>query len=89
MLAGLNRWKGDKIPDKIGTVTCNSATYLEPAREYLVWGRLPKTTSLSPGSAVMTEPTTSRSAPRGIMVARIVTPLWADRWVPFENHEHF
>lgn len=35
-LAGLNRWMGDKIPDKIGTVKCNSAVCLEPGCEYLV-----------------------------------------------------
>uniref|UniRef100_A0A3B1KC70 Gypsy retrotransposon integrase-like protein 1 n=1 Tax=Astyanax mexicanus TaxID=7994 RepID=A0A3B1KC70_ASTMX len=82
MLAGLNRWSGKNVPDKIGTVKCNSATYLEPGQEYLVWGKLPKTTSVSPGSAVMTECTSSHSVPRGIMVARVITPLWGDRWVP-------
>lgn len=75
MLARMNRWRGDNIPDKIGTVRCNSAICLDPGREYRVWGKLPKTTVVSPGSAVMTEPTTSRLAPRGIMAARIVTPL--------------
>lgn len=29
----------------------------------------------------MTEPTSSHSAPRGIMVARVITPLWGNRWV--------
>ncbi|XP_076862436.1 uncharacterized protein LOC143514750 [Brachyhypopomus gauderio] len=84
MLAGLDRWRGNEIPDNIGTVKCNSATLLEPGREYLVWGKLPKSNVMSPGSAVMTEPTSSRSAPRGIMVARVVTPLWGDRWVPLK-----
>lgn len=32
----------------------------------------------------MTEPTTSHSAPRGIMVARVMTPLWGDGWVPLK-----
>lgn len=32
----------------------------------------------------MTEPTSSHSVPRGIMVARVVTPLWGDRWVPLK-----
>ncbi|KAJ8007986.1 hypothetical protein DPEC_G00100040 [Dallia pectoralis] len=39
---------------------------------------------VSPGSTVMTEPTSSHAAPRGIMVARVVTPLWGDRWVPLK-----
>lgn len=84
MLAGLDRWRGDVIPDKIGTVRCNSAVCLEPGREYLMWGKLPKSSVISPGSAVMTEPTTCRSAPRGVLVARVVTPLWGDRWVPLK-----
>lgn len=84
MLSGLNPWKGEDVPDKVGTVRCNSAIYLEPGREYLVWGKLPKATAVSPGSAVMTEPTSSRSAPRGVLVAKIVTTLWGDRWVPLK-----
>ncbi|KAI4872847.1 hypothetical protein NFI96_029961, partial [Prochilodus magdalenae] len=48
MLAGLNRWKGDKIPDKIGTVTCNSATYLEPALEDFELTSYPQSTLSGP-----------------------------------------
>ena len=84
MLSGVNPWKGEAVPDKVGTVRCNSATCLEPGREYLIWGKLPKDTVVSPGSAVMSEPTSSRSIPRGIMVARLVTTLWGDRWVPLK-----
>lgn len=39
---------------------------------------------ISPGSTVVTEPTSSHSAPTGIMVARVVTPLSGDRWVPLK-----
>ncbi|KAI4878077.1 hypothetical protein NFI96_011685, partial [Prochilodus magdalenae] len=84
MLAGVNRWRGATLPDKIGTVRCNSAVCLEPGREYLVWGRLPKSVKVSPGSAVLTEPTSSHSAPRGIMVAKLVVSLWSDGWVPLK-----
>lgn len=84
MLSGLCPWKGDDVPDKVGTVKCNSATYLEPGREYLIWGRLPKSSTISPGSTVITEPTSSRSAPRNVLVAKIVTPLWGDQWVPLK-----
>ncbi len=30
MLAGLNRWRGNDMPEKIGTVRCISAVCLEP-----------------------------------------------------------
>ena len=84
MLSGLNPWKGGDVPDKVGTVRCNSATCLEPGCEYLIWGKLPKNTVVSPGSTVMTEPTSPRSAPRGVLVAKLVTQLWGDRWVPLK-----
>jgi len=32
----------------------------------------------------MTETTSSRSAPRGVLVAKIVTTLWGDRQVPLK-----
>ncbi|XP_039503265.1 uncharacterized protein LOC120459855 [Pimephales promelas] len=84
MLSGLNPWRGEDVPIKIETVRCNSATCLEPGREYLIWGKLPKNTAVSPGSTILTEPTSSRSAPRGVLVAKIVTSLWGDRWVPLK-----
>lgn len=56
MLAGLHRWGDSEMPDKIGTVHCNSATCLELGCEYLLWGKLTKPTHVSPGSAMMTEP---------------------------------
>lgn len=36
---------------------------------------------MSPGSAVMTEPILSHSVPKGIMVTRIIAPLWGEGWV--------
>lgn len=84
MLAGMDRWRGEEVPYKIGTVRSNSAVCLEPGREYLLWGKLPKSTPVSPGSTVMTELTSCRSAPRGILVARMVTSLWGDRWIPLK-----
>ena len=84
MLAGLDRWRGEDVPYRIGTVRSNSAVCLEPGREYLLWGRLPRSTAVSPGSTVMTELTTCRSAPRGVLVARMVTSLHRDRWVPIK-----
>lgn len=84
LLAGLNRWSGEDAPDKVVTVRCNRAVTLEAGTEYLIWGKLPKGTKLSPGSTVVSEPTSSHSAPRGILVARTVTPLWGDGWVPLK-----
>ena len=84
LLAGLERWSDDVVPDKVGTVRCNRAVTLTAGSEHLVWGTLPKNVKISPGSTVMTEPTSSHSAPRGVMVARVVTPLWGDRWVPLK-----
>ena len=84
LLSGLERWSGGEAPDKVGTVRCNRAVTLPAGSEYLVWGKIPENVRISPGSTVMTEPTSSHSAPRGIMVARVVTPLWGDRWVPLK-----
>ena len=84
MLSGLNPWQGGSVPDKIGTVRCNSATCLEPGREYLLWGKLPKNINISPGATVLTEPTSSHSAPRGVLVAKIIVHLSGDRWVPLK-----
>uniref|UniRef100_A0A8C6KM80 Gypsy retrotransposon integrase-like protein 1 n=2 Tax=Nothobranchius TaxID=28779 RepID=A0A8C6KM80_NOTFU len=84
LLAGLDRRSGEDVPDKIGTVRCNTAVTLEAGTEYLLWGKLPKDTRLSPGLTVMSEPTTSHSAPRGILVARALTQLWGDRFVPLK-----
>lgn len=39
---------------------------------------------LSPGSSVMVESSTSRCIPRGIMVGRVITPLWGDGWTPMK-----
>ncbi|KAK0150419.1 hypothetical protein N1851_008482 [Merluccius polli] len=81
-LANLERWRGDEIPDRVGTVKLKQAVALEPMSEHVVWGRLPKGTRLSVGSAVIVEPSSSRCVPRNILVGRVVTPLWGDGWVP-------
>ncbi|KAI3368288.1 hypothetical protein L3Q82_008000 [Scortum barcoo] len=82
MMAGLTRWRGENIPDKVGTVKLTQAVTLQPKKEYLLWGRLPGNAPMSPGSTVMVEPTTSKCAPRGIIVGRVITQLWGDGWTP-------
>lgn len=82
MMAGLTRWRGEDVPDKVGTVKLTQAVTLQPKQEYLLWGRLPSNVPMSPGSTVVVEPTSSKCAPRGIMVGRVVTHLWGDGWTP-------
>ena len=84
MLAGVRQWKGDDLPDKVGTVKLRQAVTLLPGHEHLVWGKLPGNLRGPPGSTVMVEPTSSRAVPRNILVGRVVTPLWGDGWVPMK-----
>ncbi|CAI5660169.1 unnamed protein product [Oreochromis niloticus] len=68
--------------DKIGTVKLKRAVTLEPLTEHLVWGRLQLVNSGEVGSAVVVEPTGSRSGPRSVMVGRTVAHLNSDGWLP-------
>ena len=72
------------MPDKIGRVRLRQSITLEPLREHLVWGKLSASAPLSAGSTVIVEPTQSRSRPRNVLVGRVVTPPWGDRWVPLK-----
>lgn len=83
-LSCIIRWSGPELPDKVGTVRLRQAVTIAPQQEYLVWGKLPSSAPVLPGSSVIVEPTSSRSAPRGIIVGRVVTPMWGDRWVPMK-----
>ena len=73
-----------ELPDKIGTVKLKQSVTLLAMQEHLVWGKLPNNALMSPGSTVLVEPTSSKSMPCNIMVGRVVTPLWGDRWVPMK-----
>ena len=84
MMASLTRCRGEDVPEKVGTVKLTQAVTLLPKQEYLLWGRLPSNVPKSPGSTVIVEPTTSRCVPRGIMVGRVVTPLWGVGWTPMK-----
>ncbi|XP_060760477.1 uncharacterized protein LOC132870694 [Neoarius graeffei] len=79
MFTSVEQWKGQEIPEKVGTVKLTQAVTLLPRHEHLVWGRLPPNVPMSPGSTVMVEPTGSKAQPRGVLVGRLVTPLWGDR----------
>lgn len=82
MLSGITRWKGDVIPDTIGTVKLASAVTLMPRHEHIVWGKLPSNAHISQGSAILVEPSKSQSHRRNIMVGRTVASMSGDRWVP-------
>ena len=84
MMASLTRWRGADVPEKVGTVKLTQAVTLLPRQEYLLWGRLPSNVPMSPGSTVIVESSTSRCVPRGIMVGRVITPLWGDGWTPMK-----
>lgn len=84
LLCCTSRWLGTEVPDKVGTVRLRQAVTLQPQKEYIVWGKLPSSSPISPGSTVIVEPTTARSTPKNIMVGRVVTPMWGDRWVPLK-----
>ena len=84
LLSSITRWSGPELPDKVGTVRLRQAVTLAPQMEHLVWGKLPSSAPVSPGSTIVVEPTSSRSAPKNIVVGRIVTPMWGDRWVPMK-----
>lgn len=82
LLGGVETWRDGDPPDKVGTVKLQHAVTLEPLKEHLVWGCLPKQKCLSAGSTVVVEPTDSRTVLRTVLVGRLVTPLWGDGWVP-------
>ena len=81
LIDNTSRWRGEELQNKIGTVKLKQSVILLVRQEHLVWGKLPKDTPMSTGSTASVE---STSMPRNIMVGRVVTPLWGDRWVPMK-----
>lgn len=81
LLSNTERWKGDIVPDKVGTAKLTSVT-LQPQSEYLVWGKLPSKAMVSVGSTAVIEPTQCNSMPKQILVGRVITPLFGDGLVP-------
>lgn len=82
LMANSFRWRGEKLPEKIGTVKLQQSVTLLARQDYLVWGKLPDNVPMSPGSTVIVEPTSS--FPCNIMIGRVITPLWGDRWIPMK-----
>lgn len=82
LLSNTERWRGDYIPDRVGTVKVKSCVTLKPQSEHLIWGKLLESAVMSAGSTVVVEPTKSKARPKQILVGRVITPLLGDRWVP-------
>ncbi|RXN37938.1 Retrovirus-related Pol polyprotein from transposon 412 [Labeo rohita] len=82
MLSGINRWKGDKIPDIVGTAKLTQAVTLLPKQEHLVWGKLPLNTPVSVGSTIVIEPPKAQTHKKNIMVGRVIASMSGDGWVP-------
>lgn len=84
LFSNTERWRGESVPERVGTVKLQRSVTLEPQTEHLVWGKLPMSSVLSVGSTVVVEPTKSRSRPKQIMVGRVITPLWGDGSIPLK-----
>lgn len=82
LLCNVESWKGTDPPTKVGTVKLKYAVTLEPMKEHIVWGRLVSDKILSAGSTIVVEPSTARTAPRNVLVGRIVVSLWRDGSTP-------
>jgi len=78
LLSCISRWSGPHQPGKLGTVKLCQAVTLLPRCEHLVLEKRPANVNVSPGSTVIVEPTTSRSAPCHVLVGRVVTPMWGE-----------
>lgn len=82
MLSGINRWRGDSIPDVIGTAKLAKAITLQPRQEHLVWSKLPADSAVSVGSAVLVEPPKTLTHKNDIIVCRSLSTMHGDRWIP-------
>lgn len=51
-------------------------------KEHIVWGKLVSDKILSAGSTIVVEPSIARTAPRNVLVGRIVVSLWGDGSTP-------
>ncbi len=78
------KWRGGYISDKISTVKLRQSVMLQPLSERLVWGELPVSAPISVGSTVIVEVIQSRSRPKNVLVGRVITLMWGDRWVPLK-----
>ena len=55
LFSNTERWRGESVPDRVGTVKPMRSVTLELQTEHLVWGKLPVFSVLSVGSTVIIE----------------------------------
>lgn len=79
MLSGMNRWRGETSPDVIGTVKLTQAVTLLSKQEHIVWSKLPATSAVSEGSAVLVEPSRGLSHKNDVIVCRSVGTMNGER----------
>uniref|UniRef100_A0A3B3HTT0 Gypsy retrotransposon integrase-like protein 1 n=1 Tax=Oryzias latipes TaxID=8090 RepID=A0A3B3HTT0_ORYLA len=82
MLSGINRWRGETIPDVIGTARLTQSVTLLPKQEHLVWSKLPATSAISEGSAVLVETSKGLGHKNDVIVCRSVATMNGERWIP-------
>lgn len=82
LLSNTERWRGERVPDKVGVLKLQKCVVLQPQSEHLGWGKLPASVPISVGSTVLVEPTQSRCRPNKVIIGRVVAPMWGDRWLP-------
>uniref|UniRef100_A0A3B1J1Z4 Gypsy retrotransposon integrase-like protein 1 n=1 Tax=Astyanax mexicanus TaxID=7994 RepID=A0A3B1J1Z4_ASTMX len=84
LISNTERWRGESVPERVGTLRLKQCISLQPRCEHLVWGKLPESAAISVGSTVIVEPTQSRCRPKNVLVGRVITPMWGDRWLPMK-----
>ncbi|KAL1277158.1 hypothetical protein QQF64_023831 [Cirrhinus molitorella] len=76
LLSNVERWKGEDMPDKVGTAKLKKKLTLQPNHEHLAWAQLPVSTAVSVGNTVIVEPALSKCRPRNVIIERVITPMW-------------
>lgn len=82
MLSGINRWRGETIPDVTGTAKLTLAVTLLPRQEHLVWAKLPAASPLSEGSAILIKPCKAHTHKKNIIVCKSVSSISGNKWIP-------
>ncbi|KAJ8373064.1 hypothetical protein AAFF_G00271920 [Aldrovandia affinis] len=84
LLSCISRWSGPELPDVVGTVQLKQAVTLLPQRVCGLGEVAEQVSYLTRehryGGANFGTPT-----PRNILVGRVVTPMWGDRWIPVKG----
>lgn len=82
MLSGSIRWKGDTIPNIVGTAKLAQPVTLLACQEHLVWAKLPSVCPISMGSTIVIEPPKAQTHKKGHLEGRVIAYMCGDGWVP-------